>query len=99
MRRFVVILLVLPILACAGLSTPIPSTGTSVFASRTSAPPTAILPTSTSAQISATATLANASAFPDPNAFTWNQIVSGLQRLTDLEPDGSGRLFIVEKVG
>jgi glucose/arabinose dehydrogenase len=37
--------------------------------------------------------------FPDPNAYTWQLIVDGLQRPVDLQPDGSGRLFVIEKAG
>jgi glucose/arabinose dehydrogenase len=41
----------------------------------------------------------DAGSFPDPNAFTWQLIVSGLDRPVDLQDDGSGRLFVVEKLG
>jgi glucose/arabinose dehydrogenase len=41
----------------------------------------------------------SASTFPDPNAYQWQMIASGLQRPVDLQPDGSGRLFILEKAG
>ena len=39
--------------------------------------------------------------FPNPDAYTWEMIVSGLERPVDLQPvgDGSGRLFIIEKTG
>jgi len=42
-----------------------------------------------------------AAQFPNPNAFAWNPIVSGLTRPVDVQSsyDGSGRLFIVEKSG
>jgi glucose/arabinose dehydrogenase len=46
-----------------------------------------------------TETAAGISGFPDPNAYTWQPLVGGLQRPVDLQPDGSGRLFAVEKVG
>ena len=44
---------------------------------------------------------ATAVSFPDPNAYTWIEVASGLQRPVDIQVagDGSGRLFLVEKVG
>ncbi len=47
----------------------------------------------------ATETAASATTFPDPNGYTWQPVVEGLQRPVDLQPDGSGRLFVLEKVG
>lgn len=44
-------------------------------------------------------TATSAGTFPDPNAYSWQQIVSGLQRPDDLQADGSGRLFVIEKAG
>jgi glucose/arabinose dehydrogenase len=40
-------------------------------------------------------------AFPSPDAYTWETVVSGLVRPVDLQHagDGSGRLFVIEKVG
>lgn len=39
--------------------------------------------------------------FPNPDAYTWETVVSGLARPVDLQHagDGSGRLFVIEKVG
>lgn len=39
--------------------------------------------------------------FPDPALYTWEQIASGLERPVDIQNagDGSGRLFVLEKVG
>ena len=101
MRRFI-LLLVLPILACSGLNTPLPSTSTPVTASETPSPLTAIPTTAVPTEISSTDTPLpppNASTFPDPNAYSWQPFVSGLQRPVDLQADGSGRLFVIEKVG
>ena len=41
----------------------------------------------------------SASTFPDPSAYDWQPIVSGLERPDDLQADGSSRLFVIEKVG
>lgn len=101
MRRFI-LLLVLPILACSGLNTPLPYTSTPVTASETPSPLTAIPTTAVPTEISSTDTPLpppNASTFSDPNAYSWQPFVSGLQRPVDLQADGSGRLFVIEKVG
>jgi glucose/arabinose dehydrogenase len=37
--------------------------------------------------------------FPDPNAYAWQPLVGGLERPVDLQADGSGRLFVIEKAG
>lgn len=101
MRRFL-FLLTLPILACSGLNTPFPSTPTFDPVTETSAPPTAIpeTPTPTPIPFTATPTIPpDASIFPSPEAYTWQLFVAGLQRPVDLQADGSGRLFVIEKVG
>jgi glucose/arabinose dehydrogenase len=97
MRRLP-ILFALPILACS-FSTPIPPPPAPDPATQTSPPPTAdpTLPNPT--VVPPTDTPSSASSFPDPNAYSWRQIASGLDRPVDIQPDGSGRLFIVEKLG
>ncbi len=99
MKRLI-LLLVLPILACAGpTTTSLPPTPSIVPATQTSIPPTAIPDTPTATNIPATDTPPAVSSFPDPSAYNWGPVVSGLERPVDLQPDGSGRLFIIEKVG
>lgn len=96
-KRLFALLLILPIIGCSGSSTPPPSTPTIV-----PAPPTSVstgASTPTQLPFTATAPAPNASTFPDPNAYTWQQITSGLIRPVDLQDDGSGRLFIIEKPG
>jgi len=39
------------------------------------------------------------STFPNPDNYTWELIASNLDRPVDLQPDGLGRLFVVEKIG
>lgn len=41
----------------------------------------------------------NAAVFPDPRAFTWQTVASGLERPTDLAGAGDGRLFVLEQPG
>jgi glucose/arabinose dehydrogenase len=100
MRRLI-LLLVLSVAACNGTGTPTspPSTPTVASLTQTSLPPTTISDTPVPTQPSVTATPASTTTFPDPNAYTWQMIVSGLQRPVDLQPDGSGRLFVIEKSG
>ena len=100
MRRLS-LLLVLFSAACNGTNTATspPSTPTVASLTQTSLPSTPIPDTPVASQTSPTATTSGTSTFPDPNAYTWQMIVSGLQRPVDLQPDGSGRLFVIEKAG
>ena len=93
------LLLALALFACSETSTPLPSTPTVDPVTPTSVPPTPIPVTPTPTQIPPTDTPSSAGTFPDPNAYTWQLLVSGLQRPNDLQADGSGRLFVIEKVG
>lgn len=95
MRRFI-LFLVLSIAACNGTGTSTPPPPSSTL---TVAPPTTISDTPVPSQISSTPTSASTTTFPDPNAYTWQMIISGLQRPVDLQADGSGRLFVLEKPG
>jgi glucose/arabinose dehydrogenase len=98
MKRLL-LLLVLSLFACSEISTPVPSSATVAPDTPTSVPPTSIPATSTPTQIPPTDTPPSASTFPDPNEYAWQSLASGLQRPVDLQADGSGRLFILEKVG
>ncbi len=101
MRRFILLLL-LPLLACSGSDTPPPSTPTAAAATQASPQPTAIPNTPAPTQpppTDAPATLPSTTTFPDVNAYTWQLVASGLDRPVDLQPDGSGRLYILEKLG
>src|SRR5688572_17817460 len=101
MRRLILLLL-LPLLACSGSGTTVPSTPTALAATQTSPQPTTIPNTEAATEpppTDALPTLPSASTFPDPNAYTWQLVASALDRPVDLQPDGSGRLYIVEKLG
>ena len=98
-KRLLILLLILSIVGCSGSSTPPPSTPTLVPDPQTPPPPTAIPDTASPTHIPATSTSSNASSFPEPNAYSWQSITSGLIRPVDLQDDGSGRLFILEKPG
>lgn len=102
MKRSILIL-VLFIAACNGQGTltPPPSTSTLDLLTQTPiAPATITVPaTETVGPPPSTETVTSPTTFPDPNAYTWQMIVTGLQRPVDLQPDGSGRLFVIEKRG
>lgn len=92
------LLLSLPALACGLLrATPTvaPTQAAAPLASATASPvsqPSASPPA---------ATAAAAAGFPDPDAFRWTQIASGLRQPVDIQDarDRSPRLFIVERPG
>ncbi|RPI95615.1 MAG: glucose dehydrogenase [Chloroflexi bacterium] len=101
MKRLI-LLLVLFIAACNGQATltpPAPSTPTTDSVPPTSVSPTALPVTETPGQNPATETPSGAITFPDPGAYTWQPVVGGLNGPVDLQADGSGRLFVIEKVG
>lgn len=104
MKRLL-ILLILPILACGGLaesvsltSTPLtPLTVAPVTQTREASPPV----TDTVAAPTAEIPTASAVSFPNSNDYEWKLIASGLNRPVDIQPanDGSGKMFIIEKYG
>ncbi|HET9589368.1 MAG TPA: PQQ-dependent sugar dehydrogenase, partial [Anaerolineales bacterium] len=98
MRR-VLFLLVLLLFGCTETNTPLPSTLTPDPVTPTSAPPTPVPATFTPTAIPVTDTPPGADTFPDPNAYAWQLLTSGLERPVDLQVDGSGRLFVLEKAG
>jgi len=103
-----ILLSVLSIAACNGQGTLLPSTPTVDSITQTSISSTTLSntetpgplpPTETVTAVPPTETASGATTFPDPNAYTWQPFISGLQRPVDLQADGSGRLFVIEKVG
>jgi glucose/arabinose dehydrogenase len=101
MRRLI-LLLVLFIAACNGQNTltPPPSTPTTDSVTPTSISPTTPPTTDAPSQVPPTPSApSGAATFPDPNAYAWQPLVNGLQRPVDLQADGSGRLFVIEKTG
>ena len=93
MRRYLTFL-VLPILfACNAVGTPLPPTPAPDPDLPVLIPPTAIPNTV------APPPPVDTSTFPNPENYTWELIASNLDRPVDMQPDGSGRLFVVEKIG
>ena len=110
--RQIILLIVLFLVACSGQGTtvspsPTPATGsiTETFvapttSSQTETPGSSPSPATETPDVPVpTATAGSAGIFPDPNAYDWQRVVEGLQRPVDLQPDGSGRLFVIEKTG
>ena len=92
--------------ATSVIETPIPPTTISDTPAASAVPatetsnPSPVTETATAPPTAETATApSGATNFPDPNAYQWQPVVSGLQRPVDLQADGSGRLFVIEKVG
>src|SRR5215208_2272436 len=111
MSRYLTLLVLLLSLSACTQSTSPPPTGTnpstpttdtaisSPQGAQTFISPTPIPNTSSPVDPSAIDTPASTTTFPDPNAYQWQMVVSGLARPVDLQADGSGRLFIIEKAG
>ena len=102
MKRYLILLAIPSMLACGLFSTPLPSTPTADPDLPTFSPPTTAPTQSVPTDIPETDTPpppADAASFPDPNAYTWQLVISGLDRPDDLQADGSGRLFVIEKLG
>lgn len=55
--------------------------------------------TETATVVPVTETSTGPTTFPDPGAYDWQTVEGGLERPVDLQPDGSGRLFVIEKRG
>lgn len=102
MKRLL-ILLTLPILACGGLAESFSPTITPLAppitapAIQTDSQPALDSPTAPPVQNPPV----NASSFPNAGDYEWRTIAGGLDRPVDIQPanDGSGRLFIIEKLG
>ena len=104
MKRLL-ILLILPILACGGLAEsvsptitpPAPLTVAPITQTREASPPATDIAAAPTAEIPT----ASAVSFPNANDYEWKLIASGLNRPVDIQPanDGSGKMFIIEKYG
>ncbi|MCC7118628.1 MAG: PQQ-dependent sugar dehydrogenase [Anaerolineales bacterium] len=105
MKRLLLIL-ILPIMACNGLTAPTTTTNPPptppIADSATEAVATAPGEVQPATEVPATfPPVVNAGQFPNPAEYEWRQIISGLQRPVDLQSahDDTGRLFIIEKHG
>jgi glucose/arabinose dehydrogenase len=102
LRRILAFLLISALAACAAPNLPHPPPPTPDTPLPTSSSPTALPAPSTPTDLSSPATPSlppQAVTFPNADEFTWQWIVSNLVRPVDLQAEGSGRLFVVEKGG
>jgi glucose/arabinose dehydrogenase len=102
MKWVIIVLLAISLFACQSTATPPPTTPAPATDNPTvTQPPTATAIPSPIKTPTATAAPTDGASFPHPDDYTWETIVSGLERPVDLQPvgDGSGRLFIIEKTG
>jgi glucose/arabinose dehydrogenase len=102
MKRILLVLFAFFLAACLPTPTPPPTSVPATDTPTTVPPPTdtvTALPPTETPTVAPPPTAVTT--FPNPDAYTWEMVVSGLERLVDLQyaPDNSGRLFIVEKVG
>jgi len=98
MRRILILGLLFTLMG-SRCNMPSPSAPTIVSITQANAPATIDSTALPVTQVPSTDVPPNASVFPDSNAYTWQEIITGLQRPVDLKPDGSGRLFVIEKNG
>ena len=105
MRRFLLVLFTVSLVACRPTTTPPPSTPVPVtivtnteelptMVPLTDEPTTALPPTD-----ALTSPPPDTTTFPNPDNYIWETIVSGLERPVDIQPAGDERLFIIEKNG
>ncbi|NWG32811.1 MAG: PQQ-dependent sugar dehydrogenase [Chloroflexi bacterium] len=102
LRRLLAFLLISALAACAAPNLPPPPPPTPDTPLPTSSSSTALPAPSTPTDLSSPATPSlppQAVTFPNADEFAWQLIVSNLVRPVDLQADGSGRLFVVEKGG
>jgi glucose/arabinose dehydrogenase len=103
MKRVLLVLFAFSLAACLPTTTPPPPTPVLASDTPTTAPP----PTDTATALPPTETPTvpppptAVTTFPNSDAYTWETVVSGLVRPVNIQSvdDGSGRLFIIEKVG
>jgi glucose/arabinose dehydrogenase len=97
----IIVLLILAVAACNSVNTPTPTlnslTSTAIPATQTSP---SVPSQETPSPVPVTETPANATTFPNSNAYSWQPLdIPSLERPVDLQADGSGRLFVLEKAG
>jgi glucose/arabinose dehydrogenase len=97
----IIVLLILAVAACNSVNTPTPTlnslTSTAIPATQTSP---SVPSQETPSPVPVTETPANETTFPNSNAYSWQPLdIPSLERPVDLQADGSGRLFVLEKAG
>jgi glucose/arabinose dehydrogenase len=91
------------LVSCTSQDTPLPPSPTIEPGSPTSVPPTAVSNTPAPSVPPETDTRPppspDVTTFPNPEDYTWQSVPPASLRPVDLQADGSGRLFVVEKIG
>ena len=104
MKRILLVLFALFLVACLQTNPPPPTPVPATVTPDIGEPPTAVPPTDEPATVlPPTETPINpppdATTFPNPDNYVWETVVSGLERPVDIQHAGDERLFIIEKVG
>jgi len=108
MKQVLITFLMVFLVACQSTDTPPPPTidpatpsGDITGTPTVVPPPTSTVTTALTETPTTPPTPTGVASFPDPAAYTWTTVVSGLERPVNFQPagDGSGRLFVIEKVG
>lgn len=102
MKRSLLVFLALSLTACLPTTTPPPPAPQPASPTETMTVTPDMGASSTAAPTVSPAaypTLPNATTFPNPDAYTWETVVSGLERPVDIQHAGDERLFIIEKAG
>jgi len=105
MKRVLLVFLSLSLAACLPTPTPLPPTPLpATVIPDTAVPPTVAPPPTDPATAlpptdTPTGSPPDATSFPNPDAYTWETVVAGIERPVDLQHAGDERLFIIEKVG
>ena len=108
MKRVLLVFMSLSLVACLPTTPSPPPTPTPASPSEAvTKTPTAVPPTDepspelpvTEAPTAESPSPPDAVTFPNPENYTWEMIVSGLERPVDIQHAGDERLFVIEKVG
>jgi glucose/arabinose dehydrogenase len=104
MKRILLVLLALSLTACLLTTPPPPTPVPASVVPDTAEPSTAVPPTTEPGTPlpptnTPTSPPPDTTAFPNPDMYTWETVISGLERPVDLQHAGDERLFIIEKVG
>ena len=97
-----VLWVVILLAACGSVSTPITPLSTITPALETAAPLPSNTPNpATATSVPAATMLPSVESFPDPSAYHWAPVISGMASPVDIQfpDDGSGRMFSIEQDG
>ncbi len=101
MKRALPLLFVLLLAACSNSGKPPLSTPKAATAIPAFIQPSTFTPVPPASTIVPAPTLENATTFPNPSAYRWIQLISGMASPVDIQfpDDGAGRMFVIEQGG